>query len=455
MDSRINLFECTPDYSFAEKKIATFDVNLANAVRATRLNKKDIQDAFFYSVFSTFVLPLNILICFFIKKTVDEEGIDSVCFLARDGYWFIMIFKLLFPKIKCTYKYFSRLLSSNDDLTSKFIAEINSMRGKKLIFDLHGNGTTICQKVLPKTNNTKYLLCFRGRQNADIDMNTNVINIFKNFKFSSKFAILDRRDVVEDIFAAPHGSTNSNGSIMAPEYDINFLKEYMTGFALFEENLRYYNFSIKNLTYEAIRNAIEKVLTNEKINLSAIERKKGYIKYHTNNQPKFPLRFYSSEGEDKFYIQNYARYICNGVFMDIGDSDNTYFLEKNLNWTGARIANVYSKSSRQNRKSLLYDFSADINMVLADFQEIDYMSVSIIPCIKSMTLRKGRASLKNTNKELRILKLVDFNKHKINYICVKRGAGISALLESKGYKLARRNETTDEFYNLKAFENQY
>jgi hypothetical protein len=57
-----------------------------------------------------------------------------------------------------------------------------------------------------------------------------------------------------------------------------------------------------------------------------------------------------------------------------------------------------------------------------------------------MTRRSKRISLKQSHKEIDVLKNIDFHTHKINYICVKRGSGISALLESKGYKLARHNK---------------
>ena len=54
-----------------------------------------------------------------------------------------------------------------------------------------------------------------------------------------------------------------------------------------------------------------------------------------------------------------------------------------------------------------------------------------------------------------ILKNIDFGKYKINYICVKRDSEIRALLESKGYKTARKNEMTEEFYFVEGFANQY
>ena len=52
--------------------------------------------------------------------------------------------------------------------------------------------------------------------------------------------------------------------------------------------------------------------------------------------------FYSQIGQDEYYIKNIINYKQNGYYVDGGAHDgiklsNTYYLEKNLNWTGICI----------------------------------------------------------------------------------------------------------------------
>jgi FkbM family methyltransferase len=52
--------------------------------------------------------------------------------------------------------------------------------------------------------------------------------------------------------------------------------------------------------------------------------------------------FYSQIGQDEYYIKNIINYKQNGYYVDVGAHDgiklsNTYYLEKNLNWTGICI----------------------------------------------------------------------------------------------------------------------
>jgi len=52
--------------------------------------------------------------------------------------------------------------------------------------------------------------------------------------------------------------------------------------------------------------------------------------------------FYSQIGQDEYYVKNIIDYKTNGYYVDVGAHDgiklsNTYYLEKNLNWTGICI----------------------------------------------------------------------------------------------------------------------
>jgi FkbM family methyltransferase len=52
--------------------------------------------------------------------------------------------------------------------------------------------------------------------------------------------------------------------------------------------------------------------------------------------------FYSQIGQDEYYIKNIINYKQNGYYVEVGAHDgiklsNTYYLEKNLNWTGVCI----------------------------------------------------------------------------------------------------------------------
>lgn len=73
------------------------------------------------------------------------------------------------------------------------------------------------------------------------------------------------------------------------------------------------------------------------------------------------MKFYSQTGQD-YWVNNIFKGLKNGYFVDIGAANgvfisNTYFLEKELNWTGICVEpNKYLLPSiRENRKCLIDD----------------------------------------------------------------------------------------------------
>lgn len=81
------------------------------------------------------------------------------------------------------------------------------------------------------------------------------------------------------------------------------------------------------------------------------------------------LEFYSQHGQDKYIFDNFFKDKKNGIYVDIGATNgiginNTYFFEKNLNWTGVCIEpqSCYSENLAKNRPK-----SICINGCIADF----------------------------------------------------------------------------------------
>lgn len=210
-------------------------------------------------------------------------------------------------------------------------------------------------------------------------------------------------------------------------------------------------------------------------------------------------RFYSQIGQDKYYIQNIINYKENGVFLDIGSYDgmtfsNTYYLENILEWKGICIEPnpVMYKKCLENRKCIVEN--------KAIFEKSNEKVEFIIPKgdgfveggIEQLCSLKGFTRDKNINQdfssqyskystilvdttninelldkhdmhhidfmsldvegyELNILKMIDYNKNKIEFITVEHGNDIKyqndikIFMESKNYKRHRTNKWDDEY----------
>ena len=213
--------------------------------------------------------------------------------------------------------------------------------------------------------------------------------------------------------------------------------------------------------------------------------------------------FYSQIGQDRYYVEKIIKRRRNGIFLDIGAHDgvtfsNTYYLEKNLGWTGLcvepnpssydkcirnRTCNVVNKAILEGQKgkaefiipegegkveggleqlcalkghvrdkSLRHDFATqyskqstimvDTTSIMDLLNEhqmyaIDYMSIDV------------------EGYELDILKGIDYEKVKVRFLTIEHGNDegyrkeICDFLASKGYERHRENKWDDE-YMLKA-----
>jgi hypothetical protein len=113
-------------------------------------------------------------------------------------------------------------------------------------------------------------------------------------------------------------------------------------------------------------------------------------------------QFYSQMGQDRFVVE-VLKGLRNGLFLDIGGGEptfinNTYFLEKELNWTGTSIEldpQCKEKWDNSDRKTtfLLQDaLTVDYKTLIPELlkkngkERIDYLSVDLEPPILTLEL---------------------------------------------------------------------
>tara|TARA_B100002019_G_scaffold225742_1_gene198763 strand:- start:70 stop:780 length:711 start_codon:yes stop_codon:yes gene_type:complete len=203
---------------------------------------------------------------------------------------------------------------------------------------------------------------------------------------------------------------------------------------------------------------------------------KKYEKFTNYNK----IEFKSQLDQDKKVLK-YFNYKKNGFFIEAGANDgikhsNTYYLEKKYNWKGICIEpvpNIFNKLIKNrnciNLQEVLYDINdKEIILDLAEQDgysgiknDMDHKRKTIKSfTFKTKTLTKvlndnnapsniDYLSLDTEGSELKILKGLDFDKYKINYINVEhnykepRRKEIKKLLLSKGYKYLGENKWDD------------
>ena len=193
-----------------ETTISSINNYLSYVLRAVRLSYT--SDDILFEPFVNLVLPFIIIVCLKIKHISTCNNLNSIVFLSRDGYWFKEIYDILYPTDNTHYVYFSRLLVKNNPYIIK--NNINSISGKKFVFDLQGSGRTFTSVNL---NNCFYFMCFLSQD-----------SILSNYlyKHSSKTSLI--KQVIETLLVAPHGSAekydHGNISLLPLENDINSFK---------------------------------------------------------------------------------------------------------------------------------------------------------------------------------------------------------------------------------------
>lgn len=472
-----------------EALISNINKQLAYIIRAVRLSNN--INGVLTKIFNEYSLPFAILVCLKIKQLSILNKLDTIVFLSRDGYWFKEIYNILFPNDNTEYIYFSRLYVKNSK--DVIINQINNINGNKFIFDLQGSGTTF---NLLKLKNCFYFMVF-------LSHNSKV----SNYLYKHSDSINNIKEVIEDIFIAPHGSARSYNKVknqidlLEPEHDIQLFKPYFNGLKLFKKYFdimkQYFTF---HMNYDNINNVINNFHNNKESQLTIKNKIKSIIKHvntHTSSYNKFPLQFFSQIEQDKYYIENIIKYKQNGFFLEIGGYDgitgsNTYFLEKQLGWSGIIVEcnPELVKKCKDTRNCYICDKA---------IYEIDNEYITFtIPCgdeiiggkeqlggIKSLLkpesikafekcYKKSRdikvktinintllekhkiynidyLSLDVEGGELNILRTWDFNKHKVKFLTIEHGNvkhyqnSINTLLTNKGFLLHRNNKWDDEY----------
>lgn len=472
-----------------ETIISSINNYISHVLRATRLSY--ISDDILFEPFINFALPFIIIVCLKIKQISAYNNLNSIVFLSRDGYWFKEIYDIMYPMDNTEYIYFSRLyVKNNKDV---IINQINNISGNKFIFDLQGSGKTFHSLNL---QNCFYFMVFLSHDSQ-----------LPNYLYKHSANISNIKQIIEDLFIAPHGSVRSYNKstrqidLLEPEHDIKLFQPYFKGIQLFKQH---WNTMQKYFTFEINYNKLDYVINNFHNNIeyqitlkNKINSIIKHVNTHTDSYDKNPLQFYSQIEQDKYYIENIIKYKQNGVFLEIGGYDgvtgsNTYFLEKHLGWNGIIVeCNPTLVEKCKNTRSCyicdkaLYE-TDDVEITftipvgdeiiggkeqlggiksllkpesLKAFQRCYKESKDItVKTININTLLEGRkiynidyVSLDVEGGEVSILKTWDFNKHKVKFLTVEHGnishyqKSINTLLTSKGFSLHRNNKWDDEY----------
>lgn len=203
------------------------------------------------------------------------------------------------------------------------------------------------------------------------------------------------------------------------------------------------------------------------------------------------MTYYSQIGQDKYFIENIAKYKRNGTFLDIGANDgitesNTICLEKEYGWSGICIeANeTLAKICASNRSSsvvlcsvvwsseTIVDFTEPKNgkNLLSRIDNIGWNNNYFVEDFKEAFISKRKTTtikniLGNNNQyfdylsldiegaELEALKGIDWNTTQFGFMTIEYGNRedykhlIIKFLKDHGYSLHRLNEWDIEFIN--------
>ena len=471
-----------------ETTISTVNPHIGNVLRATRLAYH--LNGPLSKLFIDYVLPFSIMTCLKIKQLCLENQLETVVFLTRDGYWFKEVYNILYPKDNTKYVYFSRLLVSNHK--HLVINEINTIPGKKFIFDLQGSGRTFQSLNL---SDCFYFMCILSHDSKL----THYL-----YKHGEKINIV--KEVIEDVFIAPHGSANKYNNnviqLLEPEHDTQLFTPYMQGLQLFKKYwtiLSNYFDNANTSNYNKLNEIINHFHDN--MNQSHIKSCINCIVPHVNNHTgpyvKHPLTFYSQIEQDKYYVENIIKYRPNRTFIEIGGYDgitgsNTYFLEQQLNWDGIVIEcnPILAEKCRKNRKCYVCDKALykhdneqvtftipcggeiaggreqlggiknelkpeSLNAFKKSYNKSRDITVNTININTLLEQQKmytiDYVSLDVEGSELSILQSWDFQKHKILFLTVEHGnvmhyqRAINTFLTQNGFTQHRNNKWDDEY----------
>jgi len=204
---------------------------------------------------------------------------------------------------------------------------------------------------------------------------------------------------------------------------------------------------------------------------------------------------YSQSGQDAFVL-SYFNNKRNGVFIDIGANDgislsNTYYLEKELGWTGIcfePIPSIFTKLDKtrncikinagvaEKESSFKFTFVDGPSNMLSGIteyhdprhrerieREVKTLGGKIveteIPCVVlNEVLEKNNIfdidylSIDTEGNEFAIVKSIDFDKFNIKIITIENNFNDpiqTAFITSKGYRLIGKLEADDVFVKLK------
>jgi FkbM family methyltransferase len=167
--------------------------------------------------------------------------------------------------------------------------------------------------------------------------------------------------------------------------------------------------------------------------------------------------YHSQIGQDKF-VTDVLKEKTNGTFLDIGchhykNISNTYYLEKELGWTGIGI-DVECRfeqdwiDNRPNSKFVCADATTiDYNQLLSENnmpEVIDYLTIDLEPPI---TTFRALEELFKTNYKFRVITFeTDYYRERLGWTSEPTREMSRKLFQERGYILVKEESEVDDFY---------
>lgn len=360
-----------------EQKLEKTNKYLSYLIRACRLTNQN--DNFMNKIFNEISLPLCIQICLYLNMICNQNNIEHIIFISRDGYWFKHMYNILYPNVKTTYHYLSMKMVKEENFGNS-LENLKNIPGKKIIFDLYGSGNTL-KKLLELINDG---ISVESKTMGFMTFNHHKSNLPTVQNLSYRY--MQYIYCVESLFPAPHGSAlgySHNDEIIFKyiEYDVSLLKDYMIGMKTFEKYFNTLNKYVNILEHTEYDYNLLRTNMFYIMNIGAhsfVKNINNYIDDHI--VPDKDYNYYFEDSNIKILIQNYIKYSCNLSFINLTNIQlkDLEYLKEYLNWSECVYSNLSDEfknikltiiATVNNLKLFKYEFSEYIYILDNEFSE--------------------------------------------------------------------------------------
>eukprot|EP00122_Pirum_gemmata_P007401 Pgem_evm1s6793 len=381
-------------------------------------------------------------------------------------------------------------------------SEMSTTHDKGSLFiDLQGTGATFSKLVDQSSTFTmkNYLLLFTN--------NYRVPNL--QYVFCHPFESENQYHTeLETLFSAPHGSvsaldaTSRTYQFNPAENNVELFQQFFTQLKTFRQYYRtmvdiFPDMNSAILLLDDMTELTKFIITDSIYDVTQhfVHNSTHDTSSNDNNKKEI---WYSQIEQDSYFVQQISKYQPNGTFVEIGGYDgvtgsNTYYMEKNLNWTGLVVEpnpEAYKKCVQSRPRSVVIDkaiyeydhseiefripvgreieggqgqLSAMVDHIRPDnlwkFKDsYDQSNVITVKTVNINTLLKNTGlkhidylSLDVEGYELDILKQWDFCRFPVDFLTVEHGnevqyqQQIETYMKTQQYTLHRHNKWDDEY----------